>query len=941
MGSAGSQQQSRTPVITASLGRLLGVVLLLFSLLVVNSVYLAAITWLEYRSGGIYQDYFYLLMFLLHLALGLLLTLPLLVFALAHMRRAWRRPNRYAVRAGVALFIAALLLLFSGLLLTRFDFFEINDPRLRQIGYWLHVGSPLAVAWLFVLHRLAGPPIRWHVAVRWSLAAVAFAAVMLVWNLGTHDSDGPEKVTAFPPSLAMLSGSETIPAEHLMTDAVCAECHEDIARQHEYSMHRFSSFNNPAYTFSVLEAREVILQRDGTLQATRFCAACHDPVPLFSGRFDVPEFDIENDSSARAGITCVACHAVTQLNGVLGNGNYTLVDPPRYPFAFSKSPLLQAVNRQLIKAKPAFHKETLLKPLHRSAEFCATCHKVHLPVEVNNYRWLRGQDHYDSFLFSGVSGHRVDSFYYPQHAVARCSICHMPLRESGDPAARDFDAGGLRTVHDHRFAAANTGVAHLLDMPDEVIAAQQARLADVTRVDIFALKEDGRIDGQLHAPLRPDLPVLQPGRRYLVEVVVRTTGLGHHLTQGTADSNQLWLDIKATADGRVIGRSGALDATGNVDPWSYFINAYVLDREGRRIDRRNGQDIFVALYNHQIPPGAASVVHYALTVPADVQGPVALTATLQYRKFDTTYLRYIQGDTFRVNDLPVTAMATDQVLLPVADTTLKAQTSAIPETERWNDYGIGLLREGGSSKGEFRQAEHAFQRVEEQGDSRGALNLARVYFSEGRLEEAGAALRRAGSGAVAAPPWSIAWYSALIDRENGHLGPAIESLESIVENRFSEARDRGFDFSRDIRVLNELGRTEFERSRQLRGKAHAAQRQAVLERARDWFLKTLEIEPEDLAAHHNLALVYSALGETRLAAVERELHEKYRPDDHAIEQAVARHRSSNPAADHAAAAIVIHDLNRGTSIDVAVEAEVDVQHAISMQQSETLPGRKH
>ena len=33
-------------------------------------------------------------------------------------------------------------------------------------------------------------------------------------------------------------------------------------------------------------------------------------------------------------------------------------------------------------------------------------------------------------------------------------------------------------------------------------------------------------------------------------------------------------------------------------------------------------------------------------------------------------------------------------------------------------------------------------------------------------------------------------------------------------------------------------------------------------------------------------------------------------DDHAIEQAVARHRSINPAANHAAAAIAIYDLNR-------------------------------
>ena len=30
----------------------------------------------------------------------------------------------------------------------------------------------------------------------------------------------------------------------------------------------------------------------------------------------------------------------------------------------------------------------------------------------------------------------------------------------------------------------------------------------------------------------------------------------------------------------------------------------MLDRDGNRIDRRNPQDIFMPLYNHQIPPGA-------------------------------------------------------------------------------------------------------------------------------------------------------------------------------------------------------------------------------------------------------------------------------------------------------------------------------------------------
>ena len=64
----------------------------------------------------------------------------------------------------------------------------------------------------------------------------------------------------------------SMPAEHMMQDAVCAECHGDIARQAGMSMHRFSSFNNPAYRFSVDEARAVLLERDGFLVS---CSCSH------------------------------------------------------------------------------------------------------------------------------------------------------------------------------------------------------------------------------------------------------------------------------------------------------------------------------------------------------------------------------------------------------------------------------------------------------------------------------------------------------------------------------------------------------------------------------------------------------------------------------------------------------------------------------------------
>jgi tetratricopeptide (TPR) repeat protein len=115
-------------------------------------------------------------------------------------------------------------------------------------------------------------------------------------------------------------------------------------------------------------------------------------------------------------------------------------------------------------------------------------------------------------------------------------------------------------------------------------------------------------------------------------------------------------------------------------------------------------------------------------------------------------------------------------------------------------------------------------------------------------------------------------------------------------------------------MLNELGRVLFERARRERGERRHAARLALLERARTRFEQVLELDPENVTAHYNLALVYTELGQTDRAALHRKLHEKYRPDDHAVERAVARHRRDNPAANHAAEAVAIYDLQRTGSL---------------------------
>ena len=932
----GQDLPQRTRIVRKAIGPKLRVVfnlvLALLALIGANSAYLSGVTALEWWTGQTYQDYFYVWMILLHIVIGLLIVVPFLTFGIVHMRNTKDRRIRRTVRIGYALFAVCILVLISGFLLVRVEgLIDLKHPTARSTVYWLHVGAPVAGAWLYWLHRLVGPKIRWKSGLAWAGVATAAAVGMILmqaqdpreWN-----AVGPQSGTKyFEPSLARTATGKFIPAETLDMNQYCRKCHQDAHDEWLGSAHRFSSFNNPAYLASVAETREVSLKRDGNVQGSRFCAGCHDPVPFFSGAFDDPKFDLLNHPTAKAGITCTACHAVTHVNSSLGNADFTIEEPQHYPFAFSENPVLQWINNQLVKAKPSFHRKTFLKPLHRTAEFCSTCHKVHLPFALNHYKeFLRGQNHYDSWLLSGVSGHGARSFYYPERAQTDCNGCHMPIHESKDFGAKSLDDSGLLKTHNHLFPSANTAIAWLHDLPD-IVAAHQKFLQGIMRVDLFGLREGGTIDGQLTAPLRPEVPALIPGQSYLLETVIRTLKMGHHFTQGTTDSNEVWLEVTLDSGEQRIGASGLLLEDNSVDPWAHFVNNFMLDREGNRIDRRNAQDIFVPLYANQIPPGAGQTVHYSFRLPEDTGAPVTIRARLLYRKFDSIYMEFVdhslarlgaplrgrrEGQPYR-NELPITVLAEDSVTFPVnaSGTSTTQPDRDIPAWQRWNDYGIGLLLKG---KAELRQAAEAFRRVEELGRYDGPLNLARVLFAEagdGQLDEATAAVQRAAAHTdPAAPPWTLAWLSGLVNRQQGFLAEAEENFRQVLTYRTTETLDRRFDFSRDYEVNNLLGQTIFDRALQIRGDERSEERIQRLREAADVFRSTLAIDAENVDAHYNLAQLSSHLGDTENAEKHRKLHARYRVDDTARGQAVGKAREKYPAANFKAEPVVIYDLQR-------------------------------
>jgi len=474
----------------------------------------------------------------------------------------------------------------------------------------------------------------------------------------SQDFEGGGVNGDFFPSSVITNTGKRLDSAFFMQSKACARCHADIYEQWNSSMHHFSSFNNQWYRKSIEYMQDV-----NGVQSSRWCAGCHDPALLFSGKFDTPIRQILDTPEAQAGLGCVACHSIASVHSTMGQGDYTLEYPTLAKLAASENRFTRALHDFLVYANPEPHRRTFMRPFVRdeNGEFCSTCHKVHLDTHVNNYRWIRGFNDYDNWQASGVSGMGARSFYYPKKSM-RCADCHMPLVDSSD-------AGNINgKVHSHRFPAANTALP-LVNRDEKQMQAVTKFLQDgIVSVDIFGLSpasasaaaggaslptglattfaagEEAEVNAlpvnvdfaPVTAPLDRFEAEVVPGDTYRVDVVVRTRKVGHFFPGGTVDAFDVWLELEATDDaGRVIFSSGAVDdgGKGPVDSGAHFYRSLQVDAHGNPIDKRNAWATRSVVYVRLIPPGAADTVHYRLKIPKDARGSIHLKTRLHYRKF--------------------------------------------------------------------------------------------------------------------------------------------------------------------------------------------------------------------------------------------------------------------------------------------------------------------
>ncbi len=838
--------------------RLYVVLLAAVGLMAANSIYLLAFTKISS---------FFMAMLLVHLVLGVLLVVPFLVFALSHGPRMYRAiRNTRAKAAGIAIVLLAASCVVTGVVMALDGATLTNRPV-----YVVHLASiPLALV-AFVLHRRAAVhQLHFRRLAQWGGAVAAFLVVMGLM----HKLEKPPRrvVNTSGDTQFALSSAETydgglLDGRKLADNGYCKDCHPDSFKRWEKSAHRFSSFNNPFYRRSI----ELMADRLGR-EPTKWCSGCHDPVVLFTGQMGkATQAKFSYDQwEGQQGLTCMACHSIVEVKDLRGNGGYVLEESRQYPFTFTKNPLLKEVNKLLIRMEPSLHRETFLKPVMRTPEFCAACHKVGILPTLNGYRWLRGQNHYDSWQDSGVSGNAVRSFYDPPRPKG-CRDCHLPLF----PSKEFGNVGGM--LHDHLFPAANTALPAVRG-DVETVADIRKVLEKSLSVDLFAVRRGGKL-----VPIGPALPALSPGETVDVEVVVRTRSLGHPFTQGTADSNETWVAFSAANGERSFVRSGTLDAEGRLDPAADRLNQLVVDHAGEHMDRRQAQDIHVSLYSNQVPPGASRTVHYRFTVPRDAKGTITLKAALNYRKFSRDYLTFTSGAL--APSLPVTVVSSDEVTLPLApapDGVLAREAKRgnpdWPEKQwvRWNDYGIGLLLQG-----DLRGASAAFEVVAAQALDKpdGPLNLARAKVQEGNLPAAKAALAEAERRR---PGWAkTAFFRAVVSKEEGRVDDALADLARVEAS-----------YPKDRNVLNQVARL-----------LYVAGRYAD---ALPWIDRVLAIDGEDLAAHYNAMLCLKALGRREEASREEAWYRYFKDDEQARSLAVS-FRQRNPIANRESQPVHVHD----------------------------------
>ncbi len=889
-----------------------------FLAILINSSYLAA-----------YADptLFYFGNVVLHLLLGTILAVSFVVFILRRLRAlSWPMLLLSAIVAASAVMGFYLMI--------------VGSTRPHRWALYLHIA--LAIAGSIPLLIIIGRVVRAYAGSnRRSLSYAVIALFVFVYPMAsgaynrhaaashklitnpddvplTMEGEGAGPASPFFPSSAETNVGGIIPSTFFITAKECGRCHKDIYDQWNSSAHHFASFNNQWYRKSIEYMQDVI----GT-KPSKWCAGCHDHAVFFNGRFDRPIKEQIDTPEAQNGLGCTSCHSIVHVKSTMGQADFTIEYPPMHDLAVSENPVLRWVHDYLLNVAPAPHRETFLKDFHtkQTPEFCSSCHKVHLDVPVNGYRWFRGFNDYDNWQASGVSGEGARSFYYPPKSQ-KCADCHMSLVASNDPAAREGK------VHSHRFPAANTALPYVNQDAEQLKAVQDFLQDGQVTVDIFGLVRTGTPQGtsarrpaaseeqrlastfavgeesmdfgaqpafisqpvEVIAPLGKVDAAVRRDDSVRVEVVVRTRKVGHFFPGGTVDAFEAWVELEAVDDkGQIIFHSGSVEDSGHgqVESGAHLYRSLLLDEHGNPINRRNAWMARSVAYVRLIPPGAADTIHYRLNIPENCGDKIYLRAKVNYRKFSWWNTQWafagvrdpeqkdfglahgyddgrwvFNGDTSTVSGKMKLIPDIPITVMSYQEASLRVlpRNAQLPDTKAFQDKSV---RERWNDYGIGLLL---------QGDIKGAeavfLKVTEMDpdYADGWVNVARARIQEGNMEAAEQMLTKALEVNPTLAKTHFFMATAIKTMgrydEALEHLRLAAAQ-----YPRDRVVQNQIGRVLFLKRQY--AEAIAA------------FKEALKVDAEDLQAHYNLMLCYQGLGNSELAAHEQALYKRFKADESA------------------------------------------------------------
>jgi len=634
----------------------------------------------------------------------------------------------------------------------------------------------------------------------------------------------------FLPSNAATDNGQFIDPKSFQTAEYCGHCHKESHAQWRQSAHANSN-RVPYYLKNV-----GLLNEEKGIEFSRHCEGCHDPIALVAGA--LTQGAPKKRPYDQDGVTCSVCHSISKVD-TRGTGSYTM-GVPAVLLDEQGAPITRAVSDGEILAHLDRHSAAVMKPFYKTSEFCSSCHKAALPKALNDYKWQRAISLYDEWQASSFAKQSPLPFYV-KDSVSTCGTCHM-----GREALVSYDPGAKKgQLASHRWLGANTLIPKLYGYPEQAEKVEAFMKNAVFNVDIFALERGAAKDSapdmesnkSLIAPLGLTAFHVAADELLTADVVIQNKGLAHSHVPEQRDMYESWVEFTVKdAAGKVLHQSGFLKASGDLDENAHSFTNRLINGKGGLNDRHQVWNNHVVAYNNTIQSGRSQLIRYSFRMPA-VTGPVSLTAVVKYRRFNQHFIDF--GMNKQHYEQPVVDMAQQTRTLVVGD---NAVTAPMPlenkEWMRWNNYGVALL-----DAQQYAASVHAFEVVAKmRPDYADAFTNAALV--EIQWEKYGEARGNLAKALKLAPTSARAmFYRALVERNEGDLDGAIADFEAVVK-AFPQSRD----------AHRELGFSFYQ--------------QHKYEDARAEYQKVQSIDPDDLAAHYNLSILYRRLGMKKEAAVE-------------------------------------------------------------------------